>query len=119
MNPETLKQRTKEFALRVIRMSRTLPKTAEAKVITNQLLRSATSTAANYRACCLSRSRAEFVSKIGVVLEEADESLFWIELLIDAEVIPPKRLEALRIEASELVAIFAASRLTAAQPHRK
>jgi four helix bundle protein len=113
VNSEGLKQRTKEFALRVIRMSRTLPRTAEAKVIANQLLRSATSTAANYRACCLARSRAEFISKIGVVLEEADESLFWIELLAEADVVPAKRLTELRAEAAELAAIFAASRLTA------
>jgi len=100
-------------------MSRTLPKTAEARVISNQLLRSATSTAANYRACCLARSRAEFVSKMGVVLEEADESLFWIELLAAAEVVPEKRVIELRTEAAELAAIFAASRLTAGQPGKK
>ena len=115
MNSEELKERTKIFALRVIRMSRQLPKTAEAKVISHQLLRSATGTAANYRAACRARSRGEFIAKIGVVLEEADESLFWIELLVEAEVVSGTRIQKLRQEAEELTSIFAASRITAAR----
>ncbi len=115
MDSEQLKQRTKKFALRVIRMSQALPKTPEAKVIGNQLLRSATSTAANYRAACRARSRAEFISKLGVVLEEADESLFWIELIVEAGIVAGKRMEQLRREAEELTAIFAASKIALSQ----
>lgn len=76
-----LRARTKAFALRIIRMSQALPKTREANVITQQVLRSATGMAANYRAAGRSRSKAEFLAKIGVVIEEADETVFWLELL--------------------------------------
>lgn len=81
---EQMKQRTKTFALRVIRLFQALPKTSEAAVIGKQLLRSATSVAANYRAACRSRSNAEFYSKISIVIVEADESLFWLEILTEA-----------------------------------
>ena len=108
-----LKERTKEFALRVIRLSRALPASPEARVIGNQLLRSATSVAANYRAVCRARSRAEFVSKLGVVIEEADESELWLELLADAKVVPERLLVDLRSEANQLVAILNASKSTA------
>src|SRR6266481_9878283 len=84
-----LKTRTKAFALRVIRMSQALPKTREANVITNQILRSATSMAANYRAAGRARSKAEFLSKLGIVIEETDETVFWIELLEESGIVIP------------------------------
>jgi four helix bundle protein len=97
----------------VIRLCRTLPSSAEGRIITRQLLRSATSVGANYRAVCRSRSSAEFVSKLGIVLEEADETLFWLELLVDAGIAAPEKSQPLRQEANELVAIFVASLRTA------
>jgi len=82
---------------------------SESRIITRQLLRSATSVAANYRAVCRSRSRAEFASKLGIVLEEADESLFWLELLLDSGVVEPDKIRPLLRETNELVSIFVAS----------
>lgn len=108
-----LKQRTKTFALRIIRLIRALPRGPESRVIGYQLLRSGTSFAANYRAVCRARSRADFLSKLGLVIEEADESAFWLELLSDTELIPEARLKDLRSEANQLVAIFNASQTTA------
>src|SRR5690242_13786408 len=108
-----LKDRTKRFALRVIRLSRSLPASPEVRIIGNQVLRSATSVAANYRAACRARSRAEFLAKLGIVIEEADESALWLELLADAQVIPARLLSDLESEANQLVAICNASRTTA------
>jgi four helix bundle protein len=110
---ESMKERTKQFAIHAIRLCRTLPKSSESTIITRQLMRSATSVGANYRAVCRARSTAEFVSKLGVVLEEADESLFWIELLVDTGLISNDEIRAIRTEANELVAIFVASLRTA------
>lgn len=110
---QQLKDRTKMFALRVIRMSDALPKTRAATVITNQILRSATSVAANYRAVGRARSKAEFVAKIGVVLEEADETVFWLEMLAESGIVKPAKLRELLDEANQLVLIFSASRKTA------
>ena len=104
-----MQQRTKEFALRVIRMVETLPRTDVARIIARQVLRAGTSVGANYRAACRARSRRDFVSKIGIVVEEADESLYWMELLVDATIIQKDRLERLMKEANELTAIFTAS----------
>jgi four helix bundle protein len=112
-SPEQLRARTKEFALRVIRLYRTLPTTGEAQVIGKQLLRCGTSVGANYRAACRSRSRAEFAARIGIVVEEADESVYWMELLIEGGLVKEQRLIQLQKEANELTAIFAASRHTA------
>ena len=112
-SPEQLRARTKEFAFRVIRLYRTLPTSGEAQVIGKQLLRCSTSVGANYRAACRSRSRAEFVAKIGIVAEEADECMYWMELLIDGGLINAGKLEQLQNEAKELTAIFTASRYTA------
>jgi len=111
--PEALRARTKQFALGIIKLFRILPRTEEARVIGRQLLRSGTSVAANYRAACRARSKAEFVAKMGVVVEEADETVFWLELLIDAQILRPEQLANLVTEANELVAIFAASQRTA------
>ena len=108
-----LKARTKALALRVIKMSQALPRTREANVITLQLLRSATSMAANYRAAGRARSKAEFVSKMGIVVEEADETAFWLELLGDSGIVKPAKLMELLIESNELLAIFSVSRSTA------
>ena len=110
MTQDDLKARTKEFALRVIKLVRALPKTVEGRAMAGQLIRSGTSVAANYRASCRSRSKAEFVAKIGTVLEEADESLRWIELIVGANLLPPKRCEPLLLEANELVSIMVATR---------
>lgn len=90
-----------------------LPKNVEGRAIANQLVRSGTSVAANYRAACRARSRTEFIAKMGVVLEEADETQLWLELIIDAKLLPPKRVQPLLNEADELVAIFVTSRKSA------
>jgi four helix bundle protein len=96
-----------------MRMSRALPDNREANIISNQIIRSATGMAANYRAVGLARSKAEFISKLGVVVEEADETFFWLEFLVEIGIIKPNRLDDLRAEAKALVAIFVASRKTA------
>jgi len=110
---DDLKQRTKRFSLDVIRLCENLPSRPAARVICNQLLRSATSVGANYRAARRARSNADFVSKIGIVLEEANESGYWLELLKERGLLTEQRLAQLLQEAEELVAIFAASRITA------
>ena len=96
MNPSELKNRTKGFALRILKLVAALPNTIEGRAIANQLVRSGTSVAANYRATCRARSKAEFVAKVGVVLEEADETLLWLELIAEAKLLPPKRIEPLK-----------------------
>lgn len=110
---EELKARSKRFAVKVIELAGVLPRSETARVIERQLLRSATSVAANYRAACRGRSKAEFIAKIGLVVEEADETVFWLELLVDAHVMAKERIEPLLKEAGELLAIFAASQRTA------
>ena len=112
-NADLLKDRTKRFALQVIRLCRTLPRSQETTIISRQLLRSATSVGANYRAVCRARSTADFVSKLGIVLEEADETLFWIELLVESAAVHPEQIAAVRREANELVSTFVASLRTA------
>ncbi|MGH9326594.1 MAG: four helix bundle protein [Terriglobia bacterium] len=107
-----LKERTKEFAIRIVRMFQSLPRTEEARILGRQVLRSGTSVAANYCAVCRSRSRAEFVAKIGTVVEEMDETVFWLELLTETSIVNPKQMDNLRAEANELLAIFAASQRT-------
>jgi four helix bundle protein len=110
---EALKARAKAFAVRVVRLFRALPKTEEARIMGRQLLRSATSVAANYRAATRARSKKEFVSKLGNVVEEADETVFWIELLIETDTMEPHRIQDLLDEAGQLLAIFAAPYYTA------
>ena len=110
--PDELRERTKSFALRVIRLYRSLPHSADAQVMGKQLLRCGTSVAANYRAACRGRSRAEFTAKLGVVVEEADESMLWLELLADSGVVRRERLNSLLAEARELTALFTASQHT-------
>lgn len=113
MNEEELKNRTKQFALQVIWLVEKLPQKRAAQIIGNQLLRSATSVAANYRAACRARSKADFVSKMGLVEEEADESRFWLEMVIEANLLPAASVQNLIREADELTAISASSRKTA------
>lgn len=110
---DELKQRTKQFALRIVRLCRSFPDNREGDVFGRQLLRAGTSIGANYRAAGRLRSKADFVSKISVVLEEADEAVFWLELLQESGLIPAQRLGPLLDEANQLVAIFSASRRTA------
>lgn len=102
---EAFKQRTKQLSLRIIKLFQKLPKTDEAGIIGKQLLRSATSVAANYRAACGSRSDAEFFSKISIVVEEADETLFWLEILEEAEIVSQEKLQCLLNEYVEVVKI--------------
>ncbi len=104
-----LQARTKQFAIRIVKLFRSLPKTEEARVIGKQVLRSGTSVAANYRAVCRARSKAEFIAKVGV----ADETVFWLELLGETGIVEQKKLMNLLLEANELLAIFAASQRTA------
>jgi four helix bundle protein len=113
MDAQELKARTKRFGLGTLQLVDSLPKTAVARTIGNQLLRSGTSVGANYRAACRARSRPDFISKLGIAIEEADESLYWMELLIDAGIIDVDAHRSLMKEASELVAILMASAKTA------
>ncbi len=110
---EILRDRTKQFAIRIVKLYRSLPRSADAYVMGKQLLRSGTAVAANYRAACRARSKAEFIAKIGIVVEEADETVFWLELLVETGVIMRARMESLLAEANELVRIFSASQQTA------
>src|SRR5256714_7821204 len=107
--PEKLRDRTKAFALRVIRLFRSLPNRTDTQVLGKQLLRCGTSVAANYRAVCRARSKAEFIARLGIVVEEADETVFWLELLTETGIVRPQRANDLLKEANELVAIFGAS----------
>jgi len=112
-----LRDRTKAFALRVIRLYGNLPKTGEARLIGEQLLRSATSVAANYRAACRARSRAEFFAKMSIVVEEADESSFWLEILQESGIIKSIFIEDLYKEAQEILKIMSKSRKTSGTNH--
>ena len=108
-----MKVRTKAFALRVMRLVDSLPARRSCEVIGKQLLRSATSVGANYRSACRGRSAAEFVAKLGIVEEEADESAYWIELLMEGDAVKPEALTDLHAEAGEIVAMVVASIRTA------
>ena len=111
--PRDLRERTKAFALRIIRLYSALPKTSLAQVLGKQVLRSGTSVGAQYREGCRARLTAEFVSKIESGLQELEETAYWLELLSDSGVLPAKRLAALQQEADELTAILASSAITA------
>ena len=119
MTKDELKQRTKAFALRVMKLVEHLPKTSKGRVLGDQLLRSGTSVAANYRAACRARSTAEFISKLGNALEEADESALWMELIIEDGLLAPKKVESLLAEANELTSIFFTARRTAQRTNPK
>lgn len=109
MNKSELKQRTKDFGLRVIKLIDELPNKIASRVIANQLVRSATSVGANYRAACRARSTAEFHSKLRIVIEEADECCYWLEIIIDSEIMSKSKVGDLLKEANELTAIFVAT----------
>jgi four helix bundle protein len=115
MNESELKQRTKRFSLRVIKLVGALPKSIEGRAIGNQLIRSGTSVGANYRAACRGRSKTEFIARLGVVEEEADESAFWMEMIVESGMMEKKLVEPLLQEANELVAIMTASRKSASE----
>jgi len=107
MDPEQLKLRTKQFALRVMKMTDALPRNPKGKVLANQILRSATAVASGYRAACRARSKADWIDKIGRTLEEADETLLWLELIDEGGLLRARQLASLVQEANELTAIFA------------
>ncbi|HCA78977.1 MAG TPA: four helix bundle protein [Bacteroidetes bacterium] len=111
--PEELRDRTKRFAILIVKFFQSLPRTDEARILGKQLLRCASSVAANYRAVGRARSRAEFISKLGTVVEEADESVFWLEMLTETDIVPKEKVESLLKEGNEFLAIFAASQRTA------
>ena len=113
MDAEELKARTKKFALRVMSLIDALPNTVKGRVIANQLMRSATSVGANYRAACKGRSHAEFLSKLSVAVEESDECCYWLELITEGDVLPKEKVEDLYQEADEITAIMTASQKTA------
>jgi four helix bundle protein len=113
LNENDLKKRTKQFGLQVIKLVESLPTGQTARTIGNQLLRSGMSVGANYRAACRGRSKADFIAKAGISLEEADECLYWMELLQEAGIVPAEKLKDILKEADELTAIFTASIKTA------
>src|SRR6185436_18245237 len=113
MNAEEFKKRTKQHAVRVIRLVDALPVSCSVNALANQLLRSGTSVGANYRAACRAKSRADFISKMGTVEEEADESLYWMELLIESDKVKADRLAGLMKEGNEILAMVCASAKTA------
>ena len=119
MDAEALKARTKQFGLRVIQLVEALPNTKTANIIASQLLRAGTSVGANYRSACRGRSKAEFVAKMSISIEEADECLYWMELPIESGTISEERLADLMREANELVSIFISSAKTAKTNLRK
>ncbi len=113
MHEKDLLRRTKKFAIRVIKLVDALPNTIAGRAIGGQLVRSGTSVSANYRAACRGRSKAEFIAKLGTVEEEADESCHWLEVIIETELLPEKKVVDLLREANEITAIMAASKKTA------
>ena len=119
MTKEELKERTKKFALMIIELVEELPNTLAGRTIGNQIIRSGTSVAANYRAACRARSNADFISKITIVEEECDETLFWLELIAEANLLKKEKLQDMVKEADELTAIFTASGKTARQNNPK
>ena len=113
MTPDEMKKRLRDFALRCVRLAASFPRTPVGNVVGHQLIRSATGAASNYRAACIGRSRADFISKMGIVEEEADESVFWIDFAPDAGLVPRRRVTSLLDEGMEIVKIVAKSRITA------
>lgn len=117
MDKQEVKLRIKKFALRIIKLSDALPKTAAGRVIGNQLLRAGTAVAANYRAACRARSKAEFAAKLGIVIEESDESCFWLELIIESSLMNSALIEPLLQEANEITAIMYSTRNSVLKNH--
>jgi four helix bundle protein len=119
MNAEDLKKRTKAFALRILKLVAALPTTVQGKVIGGQLAKAGTSVGANYRAACRGRSKAEFVAKLGIVEEEADESAYWMELIIEGGLLKRRLVQPLLTESIEIMKIMAQSRVTAGSRRKK
>ncbi len=115
MDELELKRRTKQFGLRVMKLVGALPENSVGRAIGSQLIRSGTSVGANYRAVCRGRSKAEFIAKLGIVVEEADESAYWLELIIEGDLLGANLVEPLLREANELTAIMVVSRKSAQQ----
>jgi four helix bundle protein len=115
MTERELLDRTKKFALRVFKLVGALPRTIQGKAVAAQLIRSGTSVAANYRAACRARSKPEFIAKLGVVEEEADESAFWLGSIIETDLLSAGKVKPLLTEAGEIVAIMASSKKTASR----
>jgi four helix bundle protein len=113
LTADKLQERTKKFSLQIIQFFQTLPKSSEAQIMGKQLLRSATSVMANYRAACRARSKAEFFAKLSIVVEEADETLLWLEMMQESKIIEAPSIDQLKQESRELLYIFSASRKTA------
>ena len=118
MNANDMKRRTKSFALATVRFVETLPKTRTADVIGKQLLRCGTSVGANYRASCRAKSQADFIAKMGIVEEEADESMYWMELLVESGLVKKEEVASLSDEANQIVAIVVSS-IRTAKEHRR
>lgn len=118
MNQSELKERTKTFALRVVRLVNALDRGIASEVMGKQLLRAATSVGANYRAACRGRSRAEFIAKLGIVVEEADECGYWLELIVESGILNANRAEKIIKEADQLTAIFV-STIKSARKNRR
>ena len=114
MTPKELKARTKRFALRVLKVADSLPRSPSGRTLASQIADSGTSVASNYRAACKARSRKEFIAKLGIAEEEGDETQFWLEMIMESGLVPAKRLQSLLQEAHEITAILAASRKSAA-----
>jgi len=115
MNAEEMKTRTKEFAKNIIKLCRKLPNNREGRLIGNRVFKSGTSVAANYRAACQGRSKAEFIAKLGIVEEEADETLFWLEVIEEMNIYDPGSVDSLMEECDEIIAIMVSSVKTAKQ----
>lgn len=119
MDGDELKVRTKQFALRVLKLVEALPNNTQGRAIGGQLARAGTSVGSNYRAACRGRSKAEFIAKLGIVEEEANESAFWLELVIEGSLLNAKQVQPLLDEANELTRIMASSRITAKSTSQK
>jgi four helix bundle protein len=119
MDDEDLKKRTKNFALRILKLVAALPDTVQGRTVGGQLVRSGTSVGSNYRAACRGRSKAEFIAKLGIVEEEADESAYWLELIIEGGLLKQPVVQPLLDEAIELTRIMSRSRITATNRLRR
>jgi four helix bundle protein len=115
MNENELKRRTKQFGLRIIKLVAALPRNITGRAISGQVVRSGTSVGANYRAACRARSKAEFIARLGIVEEEADESGYWLEMIVEGNLMKASLVRSLWIEADEITAIMTASRISAAR----
>ena len=118
MNADDFKKRTKRFALRILKLVEALPNTVSGRTIGGQLVRSGTSVGSNYRAACRGRSRAEFIAKLGIVEEEADESAYWLELIIEGALLNAPLVQPLLDEANELTRMTSKSRVTASRRYK-